>query len=340
MRLSQLGQYAEALPFFKRAADMDGTASSCHWLGIAYCKLGQYNDALVWLLRAEEKGIKSIKMLQQANDAWMGKALCGLQLYAQATPYLWRTVKSAAAAFTRTYQFSISEDISSLERFLEYFRLYRQCLEKLERLVQPSKKENKNWEKASIKGTMRRYVQFLVEHSEGIQAHAAVMKIGDLVAEQERSRTFLLTKVLPVGAAGDVRFEPTGFLGQGYELHIITHLLPHHSAAETDPRVKGAYGSKEALERYVKERMGEIYRAVFTSSEVKLTNVTIECRHGVHHTIHRTFGKDEFNHATAIYTTSISAKEATKHDWTSISSEEITRRWIKKYNGIPSLTFK
>jgi hypothetical protein len=342
VNLSDLGRYEEALLFLTKALERGGAAApwaTWHWLGSTHCKAGRYEEALLHLKQARAvlhpsvmKPTPEITKLLRVNDRWMAEALVHLGRYSEALPYIEEEVKRG--------------DATDPKWFLECFRRYRQCLEELGRLTQPpaSKEENKHWKRASTRGTIERYVRFLAEYPGGTQAPAAVMKIEALVANQERFR-MALTEVLPAGAAEDVSFTPAGFLrrGPGYELRMTTHLLPHHSATETDPRVKGAYGSREALERCAKERMVEIYRVVFTSSEIKLmdvTNVTIECHHGVHISVYRDLPSTAFDSARCIYTTSISTKEAAKHDWKNISSEEVTRMWKTKYNEIPSLTFK
>jgi hypothetical protein len=275
----------------------------------------------------------SEKPKQEAQAEFLeGNRLYRLGRYADALPHLKR-----AADMHNIYDPPIGRE-PSFQQFLRCVKFYRLCLEKLGQLTQlpTSKKENKDWEKASAKNTIESYVQFLEKHPEGTQAPAAVVKIEDLAARMEKLR-MVLTKEEGV----TLTFSPRFLLGSGYDLIIKAHLLPYHSPVETDPRVRGAYASREALERYAQDRMVKIYRTVFTgSSEIKLTDVTIECCHGVHTTTHgQIYGKSESNLPIVIYATSISAKTAAEHDWKNISSEEIAKMWRVRYNKIPYLKF-
>ena len=157
------------------------------------------------------------------------------------------------------------------------------------------------------------------------------------IIEQRRITRLIraISKTMLSDVQHNILFNPTN---EGYILNISAHLLEDYSPDDKSPIVKGHYRSKEALYSFVKRRIAEIYRIAFTSSEIKLKEVVVECRHGVRNVIIGGPVGDDV--ARTIYGVSIDGNKAITFDWTTISVEQIQRMWSVRMDIIPTIQIR
>ena len=334
--LTDLGRCEEALPFLRKAVELGGNAVDYHWLGSTNCRLGRYEEASVFLEKAAKMGADS--SVREANNYWLGMALSRLGRYEEALPLLKEAVKSADGSVDPQWLLDCLQEFQScLDRVKEKTEKQHKADTSapkacwLKRLVCGD--ENKHWERAQQTDTVRGYIDFLSQYPEGIHAAIAKSNVTTLQVEQQKLMSAIL-KITSPHVQCDVCLAPTT---RGYVLNISAHLLKDYSPSSSDPTVKGAYGSNEAIYSFVKRRIAEIYRVVFTSAQMlRLKEVVVDCCHGARHFTHSV----KIDSATTIYSASIIGEKATRFDWENISNEHIQKAWSVRRDTIPFLEFR
>lgn len=341
--LADLGRREEALPFFRRAVEKWGSAMAYHGLGRINCRLGRYEEALLHLEKAAKmfKKEKWNREHDNENNYWLGRTLFESERYEEAIPYLKKAV-------------TLADEWNNPQWLPNCQQVFRLCLDRvgdkatellrtvtlvskthwLKRLLFGG--ENKHWQSALQSDTVGRYIEFFYQYPESVHAAAAKSKIRTLRGEEYKLMDAML-RVTRSYAQGDKFFIPGPSLTpteRGYILTLSVHLLKDFAPKDTDPRVRGSYGSREALYSFARTRIAEIYRIVFTSAgKLKLREVVVNCYHGARHS----FTTADF--PTLIYSVSISGQKLARFDWGEISNEDIQKAWSVREDKIPDLGF-
>lgn len=130
-----------------------------------------------------------------------------------------------------------------------------------------------------------------------------------------------------------------------YPTVIISHLLEGRSAADTDPTVRGDYGTHAKLTALSQQRSYQILLSVLNGIDTSKTSELIaNINHGVEHRLMGE-GKDKDKilyakeTATNIYATSINLEQVSPNKWRSMGQPAFIQNWTVEHNHIPNLQF-
>ena len=192
-------------------------------------------------------------------------------------------------------------------------------------------------QRAKDTNTIEAYENFLSHYPEGPLSDEARLSLKSLKNQIKHLRD-AAKKVLPKEA--NVQVTSISRFPNRPEFLISAHLLKGHSADETNPYVRGNYGTHEKLTRLIKYRCAKVLKSI--AKNVNLHNaskIVIQGRHGVRQTpLYNPFGGKDV--AMTIYQISISTDEIKKHNWMSIKEKEVVKLWSVDKNIIPRLHFQ
>jgi hypothetical protein len=125
----------------------------------------------------------------------------------------------------------------------------------------------------------------------------------------------------------------------GCTVRVLAHLLEAYSPDDKDAIVRGAYGSHAGLYGYVRRRIAQTYRTIFTSAPtLRFAEAIVECRHGVRHVV--IGGPGSGDHATTLYTATLAGEVAKRIDWSKVTEQEICGKWTVVTDIIPQTQFQ
>lgn len=190
--------------------------------------------------------------------------------------------------------------------------------------------------KAKATNTIWSYEEFY-KHTNNSKLALEAFKCLNNLRSQIKDLEKAVTKVLPEGAK--VEITTVSQYPRKPEFAIKAHLLEGHSADESNPYVRGDYGTHEKLTRLVRYRCAKILKSI--SEEMKLPDgddITISARHGVRQSYYT--GVQGTDVSMTIYEISISIKTMMERELSNMSEESIMKLWEVNKNIIPSLQFQ
>ena len=251
--------------------------------------------------------------------------------------------------------------ISAYENFLEWHpnsefaAPARQVLEKLyfERTEQ-------DFERARAQGTIFAYEDFLERHPhsefdpqvhfELAKARGTISAYGDYLNKYPQGRFAIEVKsivqemhnlekaarrVLPEGTKVDVTNASRDL--ETPEFVIAAHLLEGHASDESDPYVRGDYGTHEKLIRFVQLRCAQIVKSVAKGAVPSSQSVlVIRVRHGVRQSFYGVGGSAV---SKTLYEISIPVRFLRERQVQSMDDVSVMQLWEVRNNIIPELEF-